>query len=85
MKLAQYGLVQVVVGHERCEMDKGEASAGECGIGTPLISYTITEDCFSWNIHHALYDGWSMLLIFECLVKCYRSETVPDAPPFMPS
>lgn len=79
--LAQHGIVQIVVRYERCEIEEG-VSAQDFGLGTPLVSYKISDYCFSWSIHHALYDGWSMPLIFDCLAKNYRSETVQDAPPF---
>ncbi|KAB8255070.1 hypothetical protein BDV32DRAFT_154598 [Aspergillus pseudonomiae] len=80
--LGQQGLVQVIVRHdEGCEMRQG-TSEQDFGLGTPLVLYDISESCFSWEVHHALYDGWSMSLIFDALDKSYRSETIPIAPPF---
>ncbi len=78
--LAQQGLVQVIVRYERCGIEA--VSTRNFSLGTPLVSYEILESSFSWSIHHAIYDGWSAPLIFDCLVKAYRSEPIQDAPPF---
>ncbi|KAF7557585.1 hypothetical protein G7Z17_g620 [Cylindrodendrum hubeiense] len=48
----------------------------------PLVCYKISESGFSWSIHHALYDGWSMPLILDSLAKSYQWGTVQSAPPF---
>ncbi|KAI9835253.1 MAG: hypothetical protein M1819_002397 [Sarea resinae] len=79
--VAQQGLVQVIVRYERCEIEGG-VSVRDFSLGTPLVSYKISEACFSWSIHHALYDGFSMPLVFDSLARSYRSEMVQDAPPF---
>ncbi|OGM49402.1 hypothetical protein ABOM_003515 [Aspergillus bombycis] len=80
--LGQKGLFQVIVrDREGCETRQG-ASAQDFGLGTPLVLYDISDSCFSWRIHHALYDGWSMPLIFDALDRSYRSETIPATPPF---
>jgi amino acid adenylation domain-containing protein len=79
--LGQHGLVQVIVSDKSPESEEG-ILAQEIGLGTPLVSCKISEGRFSWTIHHALYDGWSMPLIFEALAKAYRSEVIQDAPPF---
>ncbi|KAI9930841.1 Non-ribosomal peptide synthetase [Aspergillus wentii] len=78
--IGQHGLVQVIVRCEKCEIEG--ISAPEFGLGTPLVFYEISKSCFSWRIHHALYDGWSMPLIFGSLVKSYQAETIQEAPPF---
>lgn len=81
------GLVQVVVRHEACEEEGDEGGqitlAHEFGLGTPLSSSTTTEEgLFSWHIHHALYDAWSLRLILDRLTRCYRSGALPEAIPF---
>ncbi|EPS29593.1 hypothetical protein PDE_04543 [Penicillium oxalicum 114-2] len=77
------GLVQVVVRFDsECQKIRDTASGAEFGLGTPLLLYDISESCFSWKIHHAVYDGWSMPLIFEALFEGYTSGVVADAPPF---
>lgn len=81
--LPAQGLVQVVVCPERCGLEDG-ILADDFGLGTPLVSNKITTSEFSWNIHHALYDGWSMPLILSSLAKGYHDPTtvIPEAPPF---
>lgn len=74
------GLVQVVVNQSQCAIEN--AAALSFGLGTPLVSYNISENIFSWSIHHALYDGWSTPLIFDSLAKAYRSEPIPETAPF---
>ena len=79
--LPHQGLVQVIVRHERCEI--GDAiTAHEFGLGTPLVSCKISNSSFFWSIHHALYDGWSEPILFECLFKGYKSEPLDAPPPY---
>ncbi|KAF4452929.1 nonribosomal peptide synthase [Fusarium austroafricanum] len=66
------------------DLSSEQVSSQEMGLGTPLISYQITNNMFSWSIHHALYDAWSMALIFECLDRSYWPGAIPDAPPSQP-
>ncbi|EFQ97050.1 hypothetical protein MGYG_00094 [Nannizzia gypsea CBS 118893] len=51
--------------------------------GGNLAKYTIvqTPRCryFTWSIHHALYDGWSLPLILQRVESIYRGQT-PQAP-----
>jgi amino acid adenylation domain-containing protein len=81
--MGKQGLVQVVVrsGYGSQKIENAVSEAG-FGLGTPLLLYEISETCFSWKIHHALYDGWSMPLIFNALSESYESEAISDAPPF---
>jgi amino acid adenylation domain-containing protein len=81
--LGQQGLVQVVVryGYGAWRVQEG-VSEQVFGLGTPLILYDIGNSYFSLRIHHALYDGWSMPLIFHSLVESYGSKNIPDASPF---
>ncbi|KAK6866423.1 hypothetical protein PG995_002951 [Apiospora arundinis] len=77
------GLVQVVVCPESSGIEKA-MPARDLGLGTPLVSYQISPSSFWWSIHHALYDGWSMPLLFRSLTSHYHqsSPSIPDAPPF---
>jgi hypothetical protein len=78
--LGQQGLMQVVVRYESCETPN--LSARDFGLGTPLIIYEISQTHFSWTIHHALYDGWSVHLVFDALLRSYQAESIQNAPPF---
>lgn len=78
------GLVQVILRSECC-LDTDHIPVQSFGLGTPLVQWTMpsasrsTPPCFTWNVHHSLYDGWSMPLMFESLCACYLSQPVPDA------
>lgn len=37
---------------------------------------------FIWEVHHALYDGWSRSLMMDRLEKAYKGETLGKSPPF---
>ena len=59
------------------------------GLGTPLTKSSIIDErptggnCyFVWTIHHALYDGWSLELIFDRLKSAYKGENLKPHPPF---
>ncbi|RHZ67355.1 uncharacterized protein CDV56_109100 [Aspergillus thermomutatus] len=78
--LGQQGLVQVIIRYESCETPG--LSAQDFGLGTPLIIYEISESHFLLSIHHALYDGWSMPLVFDALLRSYQFKSIQDAPPF---
>lgn len=81
VELPGQGLVQVIVRYERCGIE-GNFSAINMGLGTPLVSYNISESCFFWSIHHSLYDGWSMPLLFESLYQNYHSRKADDSVSF---
>lgn len=63
--------------------DASESSLGprrkEMGLGTPLLEYQMRSTtggaCLSVVIHHALYDGYSVPLLFELLEKAYADES----------
>lgn len=81
---AEQGIVQVVVkqpSSRQMEMDQA-VPATDFGLGTPLLSYELSGSGFTWSIHHALYDGWTMPLLLESLEKSYRHEPIDDASPF---
>jgi amino acid adenylation domain-containing protein/non-ribosomal peptide synthase protein (TIGR01720 family) len=90
------GLVQVVINESanwpQCstvvEWQEREGKLN-MGMGDPLVHYAITgitddkQPFFMWNVHHALYDGWSMPRIMDRLELAYE-ENAPlgEAPPF---
>ncbi|OCL04567.1 acetyl-CoA synthetase-like protein [Glonium stellatum] len=38
-----------------------------------------SEAYFVWTAHHAIYDGWSISLLFERVVQAYRNETITSS------
>ncbi|KAI9848835.1 MAG: NRPS [Sclerophora amabilis] len=55
--------------------------------GHPLTRYAIIENGkgdrhFIWTAHHAMYDGWSVPLVFEQVQRMYDDESGFEAPPF---
>ncbi|EGE07648.1 nonribosomal peptide synthase [Trichophyton equinum CBS 127.97] len=88
---ASSNFLQVVLKHEAIswhsarslEELSGEAASVPPFNGGSLTKYTIvqTPRCryFTWSIHHALYDGWSLPLILQRVESIYRGQT-PEAP-----
>lgn len=60
----------------------------DMGLGSALTYAALVQDnqtrChyFVWTIHHALYDGWSLPLLIDCIVKSYNGNTIPATTPF---
>ncbi|KAI1822017.1 acetyl-CoA synthetase-like protein [Xylaria intraflava] len=79
--LPEHGLVQVVIDYDSYKSTVG-TNAIAFGLGTPLMSYSISESSFTWSIHHALYDGWTSPLVFDSLAKIYREEPSAVGTPF---
>lgn len=79
-----HGLFQVIVRNERCEVE-AHISIDKFSLGSPLAQWRISgkssdaPSSFTWQIHHALYDGFSRPLIFESLCKRYLGEPMQDA------
>ncbi|KAM5449084.1 NRPS cluster protein [Microsporum canis] len=52
----------------------------EMGLGTPLVKFAIFETgagnprYFRWEIHHALYDGWTIPLLLSQAEQAYFNE-----------
>ena len=50
------------------------------GLGRPLARYALVDDkatqkrYFVWTVHHALYDGWSLSLIFKAVNDAYYQK-----------
>ncbi|KAL4811795.1 hypothetical protein BDW67DRAFT_189314 [Aspergillus spinulosporus] len=50
--------------------------------GLPLVRYGLTSDGhFVWTVHHAVYDGWSLPLVFDQLQTAYEHSTLPGTAP----
>ncbi|KAK9760115.1 hypothetical protein K7432_016187 [Basidiobolus ranarum] len=47
-----------------------------------LVSVEGSPAYFIWTIHHALYDGWSMSLVVEDLVKAYQMQELASRPSY---
>ncbi|KAI3333060.1 hypothetical protein F4824DRAFT_277782 [Ustulina deusta] len=63
----------------------GQDKASAMGLGHSLSRYGLVDDgnCrhFVWTIHHALFDGWSLRLILDCVYNEYaRIQNVKLAP-----
>ncbi|UKZ82421.1 NRPS [Trichoderma virens FT-333] len=58
----------------------------QMGYGSPLCRYAIIEQneekYFAWNIHHTIFDGWTLPLIMGTLHAFYRGTDVPSLLPF---
>ncbi|GFP57379.1 nonribosomal peptide synthetase lcsA [Trichoderma asperellum] len=58
----------------------------QMGYGSPLCRYAIieqgSEKYFAWNIHHAIFDGWTLPLIMGTLHAFYRGADIPSLLPY---
>ncbi|KAL5119052.1 hypothetical protein ACEQ8H_002976 [Pleosporales sp. CAS-2024a] len=51
--------------------------------GEPLMRLaTICGAYFVWTAHHAVYDGWSLALLFEKITQAYNGAIVSSSTPF---
>ncbi|KAK8130645.1 AMP-binding enzyme (aureobasidin A1 biosynthesis complex) [Apiospora kogelbergensis] len=56
--------------------------------GQRLTRWTVLHDAtrsgrwFVWDIHHAIYDGWSLELILDAVEKAYQGREIERGPPF---
>ncbi|KAF2500063.1 amino acid adenylation [Lophium mytilinum] len=55
--------------------------------GDPLMRVAIVKESksavyFVWTAHHAIYDGWTISLLFEKVAQAYRGDLVADSVPF---
>ncbi|PIG69515.1 hypothetical protein AARAC_012045 [Aspergillus arachidicola] len=99
--LADHGLAQVVVTAQSLfvasvanqslraylETDKRQTM----DLGTPLTRFAVVDDprslrpVFVWTIHHALFDAWSMPLVFRQVEQAYHGRTRDRLIPFQGS
>ncbi|KAM0454492.1 hypothetical protein ACHAPV_008363 [Trichoderma viride] len=78
------GLVQVVI-DEIIQWQTNEA--GSTGFGRKLTQFCLTVDedssvRFSWEIHHALYDGWTFPLLLNAISSAYEGKRQFSTTPF---
>ncbi|EFQ98080.1 N-(5-amino-5-carboxypentanoyl)-L-cysteinyl-D-valine synthase [Nannizzia gypsea CBS 118893] len=94
VSLPNYGVVQVVLDEEvqwifesTLDQFRQHATHGELrmGLGEPLIRFGIIGEnyqeatyYFTWEMHHALYDGWSIPLILSDVEHAYYQESGPE-------
>jgi non-ribosomal peptide synthetase component F/aryl carrier-like protein len=65
------------------DTDEEQSTGGSpliMGLGTPLSQVRLESSekaiTFLWNVHHAIYDAWSLALIFEAHEKAYRGASL---------
>lgn len=88
VSLANQGLVQVVL-EQGAQWGAGKdlddyqtqqsADENQMGLGTPLSKFAIDagpdrRPYFLWEVHHALYDGWSLPLLISEAENAYYNE-----------
>ncbi|KAK4623504.1 Nonribosomal peptide synthetase dtxS1 [Fulvia fulva] len=94
VQLPKYGLLQAVIREEiqwhfasNLEDYFQDDKLRYMGLGTPLLHaglVTVSDSCiyFVYTMHHALYDGWSIGLIYERLTRALRGNSLALPPPF---
>lgn len=81
-----FNLVQAVVDHEfewregrNLETWIAEDKASPMLPGDPLMRFAIIGGCrkrhLVFSLHHAIYDGWSLNLLFEAVTRIYHGDT----------
>ncbi|PFH61911.1 hypothetical protein XA68_15784 [Ophiocordyceps unilateralis] len=93
VSLPRHGVVQVVL-EEGAHWYSGSGCADDyrldkasrtMGLGTPLSRFALFEDGgprqFVWEVHHALYDGWSLPLLMQEAEHVYYGEFSPPLEP----
>ncbi|KAK1249601.1 hypothetical protein MKX08_009604 [Trichoderma sp. CBMAI-0020] len=78
------GLVQVVI-DEAIQWQTNET--GSTGLGRKLTQFCLTADedssvRFLWEIHHALYDGWTFPLLLNAISSAYEGKRQFSTTPF---
>ncbi|XP_044715671.1 AMP-binding enzyme domain-containing protein [Hirsutella rhossiliensis] len=57
-------------------------------LGDALSRYALVRDksggprWLVWTVHHAIYDGWSMRLVKDAVVKAYQGQVIDEPSPF---
>lgn len=89
INLSSHGLVQVVLRHadevscqDMPDLEDLSQEQPRFGIATSLANFVLAT-CrsdgngvyFLWQLHHAIYDGWSVKLMIEQLEKVYATES----------
>lgn len=84
VSLPDNGLFQAVLAEETHWMDSLAEENLVMGLGTPLTRFSILPenaegDVFLlWEIHHALYDGWSTNLLLQDVQDVYYGNEIQD-------
>ncbi|KAF2474324.1 amino acid adenylation [Lindgomyces ingoldianus] len=42
----------------------------------------VNEEYFVWTAHHAIYDGWSVALLFEKVAQAYEAQDITSSTPY---
>lgn len=51
--------------------------------GEPLMRLAlVNSEYFVWTAHHAIYDGWTVAMLFEKVAHAYEGGSVPSSTPF---
>lgn len=87
----ELGILQVVLHEEIDWVETGDLETylhndkkQPMMLGERLTRYALikTEDGkyehFVWTVHHALYDGWSLPLIYDAVSRAYRGEAITE-------
>ncbi|KAI1076074.1 hypothetical protein F5B20DRAFT_584637 [Whalleya microplaca] len=81
--LSSQGLVQVVI-NELSTWSEEDDDQQVMALGTPLFRVRLVKESdkhvFLLTIHHALYDGWSLGLLFDRLEAIYLNSPSPPSP-----
>ncbi|KAF2764708.1 acetyl-CoA synthetase-like protein [Teratosphaeria nubilosa] len=87
------GFVQVVVsegvawtfGHSLDDYQRTDYRL-TMGLGQPLVRVALlkqaTRRIFALTMHHAIYDGWSIEILFDAIARCYQGLTIVFPPRF---
>ncbi|KHN96131.1 non-ribosomal peptide synthetase [Metarhizium album ARSEF 1941] len=89
VSLPEIGIVQAVLAEEThwTDFEAGDNHSPPMGLGTPLTRFSILpqnakgEVFLLWEVHHALYDGWSMGLLLQDVQDVYYGNEVQDLEP----
>lgn len=84
VSLPEHGIVQVVLAEEPTWVNSTSENDVVMGLGTPLMSLCIHQEnqeadiILSWQIHHALYDGWSIGLLLKDVEDVYFGNVIQE-------
>jgi amino acid adenylation domain-containing protein/non-ribosomal peptide synthase protein (TIGR01720 family) len=85
LDISDEGLVQAVI-NQKSEKEEKEENQQVMGLRKPLFHVRLSEErdrcVFYLTIHHALYDGWSLGLLFERLEAIYLQKSIPPVPDY---
>ncbi|RDH30162.1 hypothetical protein BDQ94DRAFT_173144 [Aspergillus welwitschiae] len=93
--IAEQGLVQAVI-KQPAQWTSAEASSlvdfvaadneKTTGLGMPLVRFGLVQETnkhyFVLTLHHAVYDGWALNLVFEKLENFYAGSSRHESPDF---